>query len=76
MAGDFPFPPSYPPMFPSPLYTYQPALSERDLMAAAVLPAIYAHHSMLTDVAARLAYEQADEMLKARDQSAAAGDRS
>jgi hypothetical protein len=67
--------PSYPPLYQS---TYQPALSERDLLAAACLPAIYANMTQLTDRAAVLAYEQADEMLKARECSTAApheGDR-
>lgn len=77
MAGDFQWPWYYPqPPAPQPLYTYQPALSERDLLAAACLPAIYAHHTMLTDRAAELAYEQADEMLKAREIRDAAGERS
>jgi hypothetical protein len=53
---------------------YQPALSERDLLAAACLPAIYANMTQLTDRAAVLAYEQADEMLKARDSRDAALD--
>lgn len=38
----------------------------RDQIAAACLPAIYASMTQLTDRAAVLAYEQADEMLKAR----------
>lgn len=38
----------------------------RDQLAAAALPAIYAQHTMLTDAAAALAYEQADEMLNVR----------
>ena len=40
--------------------------SLRDCLAALALPAIYQHQTMLTDRAAELAYEQADEMLKAR----------
>lgn len=63
------WPPSYPPLYTT---AYQPALSERDLLAAACLPAIYAHMTQFTDRAAELAYEQADEMLKARDRSTAA----
>src|SRR4051812_41998306 len=39
-------------------------LTLRDRMAIEVLPAIYEAHSMLTDRAAELAYEQADEMMK------------
>ena len=45
------------------------AVAENKL-AAACLPAIYAHHTKMTDCAAKLAYEQADEMMKARAQSA------
>lgn len=41
-------------------------LDIRDKLAAACLPAIYEHMTQLTDRAAELAYEQADEMLKAR----------
>jgi len=41
----------------------------RDQLAAACLPAIYEHFTKLTDRAAELAYEQADEMLKARKSS-------
>jgi hypothetical protein len=41
-------------------------MSVRDEIAAACLPAIYANMTQLTDRAAELAYEQADEMLKAR----------
>jgi len=48
-------------------YWPEPQLTLRDKMAAACLPAIYAQFSQLTDRAAELAYEQADEMLKARD---------
>lgn len=49
--------------------TFKPPVEEltlRDKLAAACLPAIYAAHSMFTDCAADLAYEQADEMLRAR----------
>ena len=42
-------------------------LTLRDKMAAACLPAIYASMTQLTDRAAELAYEQADEMIRARD---------
>lgn len=42
------------------------ALALRDRLAAASLPAIYERMTMLTDRAAELAYEQADEMLRAR----------
>lgn len=42
-------------------------LTLRDKMAAACLPAIYASMTQLTDRASVLAYEQADEMLKARE---------
>lgn len=38
----------------------------RDDLAARCLPAIYEHHTKLTDAAADLAYEQAEEMLRAR----------
>jgi hypothetical protein len=65
-----------PPMIPSqPLYQItpiEPALTLRDKLAAACLPAIYEHMTQLTDRAAVLAYEQADEMIKAREQSDAA----
>lgn len=42
----------------------------RDYFAAACLPAIYEHMTQLTDRAADLAYEQADEMMRARKRSA------
>lgn len=42
-------------------------LTVRDQIAASALPAIYEHQTKLTDLAARLAYEQADAMMKARD---------
>ena len=69
----------YPPHWPSwPTYQVgplpEPALTLRDKMAAACLPAIYASQTMLTDRAAVLAYEQADEMLKARESHDAAHD--
>ena len=38
----------------------------RDQLACACLPAIYASMTQLTDRAAELAYEQADEMIRAR----------
>lgn len=67
------YPPSYPPTWTVPA----PQLTLRDLMAAACLPAIYAHHTMLTDRAAELAYEQADAMLKvSENESPAALDES
>lgn len=68
------FPPSYPPYLPPiPAQAYYtPQLTLRDLMAVACLAAIYEHHSKFTDRAAELAYEQADEMLKARDKPGAA----
>lgn len=69
-AGD----PYYPPCHPQPLYHIAPVeatLTLRDKMAVACLPAIYQQHTMLTDRAAELAYEQADEMLKARERNAA-----
>lgn len=47
--------------------TYKPEMSLRDQLAAAALPAIYQTQTVLTDRAATLAYEQADEMLKARE---------
>lgn len=40
----------------------------RDQLAAAALVAIYQTQTMLTDRAADLAYEQADEMIRARQQ--------
>lgn len=48
-----------------------PPLTERDRLASWCLGAIYQNQTMLTDVAARLAYEQADELLKARISSQA-----
>ena len=51
----------------------EPPLTLRDKLAAACLPAIYANMTQLTDRAAELAYEQADEMIRVRD---AAGDAS
>lgn len=39
----------------------------RDYFAAACLPAIYEHMTQITDRAADLAYEQADEMMRARE---------
>lgn len=46
-------------------------MSLRDQLAAAALPAIYQTQTMLTDRAAELAYEQADEMLRVRSTPAA-----
>lgn len=43
-----------------------PAPTLRDWMAIMALPAIYEHQAKLTDLAADLAYAQADEMLRAR----------
>ena len=41
-------------------------ITVRDMIACACLPSIYASVTQLTDRAADLAYEQADEMLRAR----------
>lgn len=41
-------------------------LTLRDKLAAVCLAAIYEHQTFMTDRAADLAYEQADEMLRAR----------
>jgi hypothetical protein len=43
-----------------------PAPTLRDWLAVMALPAIYQNQCALTDRAAELAYEQADELLKAR----------
>ena len=67
--GGYPY--NYPPCQPAPLYQswpQQPQITLRDQIAAACLPAIYASMTQLTDRAADLAYEQADEMIRARDQ--------
>lgn len=60
-----PYPPQQP-VFGWQWYPVPEELSLRDKMAAACLPAIYANMTQFTDRAAELAYEQADEMLKAR----------
>ena len=53
----------------APLESDDTQLTLRDRLATACLPAIYQTQTMLTDRAAELAYEQADEMLKVRDGS-------
>lgn len=47
-------------------FNYGDEMTLRDKLAASCLSAIYQHHTMWTCRAAELAYEQADEMLKAR----------